>query len=216
MSYYKLSDQLWLSDSLNWEKIIVYVTSDWTILSFLFQSSFINHHIFLDYISKLSYIDIFLVNSNLNTFQILYYSLMNDFALELLIILLPINNIFQTEYQDICTTLLLLTPELNILLNEYALYYYTTNIINYTPIAVFDSYTNNMNYYYSEGIIYFMMFWLYVWFIIYFFTIVILLKWSNFLNIHFVRFYYYFFNISKETRIQFEAVLQSMLFFLFY
>jgi len=87
---------------------------------------------------------------------------MNDMLLELLVVVLPLNNILQTEYQEIYTTILLLTPELSILLTEYTINYYTNTVLNYLPTAMFDSYTNNMNYYYSEGIIYFLMFWVYI------------------------------------------------------
>jgi hypothetical protein len=72
------------------------------------------------------------------------------------------NNLFQNDYQDLFSTLLLLAPELSTMLNEYILVYYTNSAINYLPVAIFDSYINNMNYYYSEGIVYFMMFWFYV------------------------------------------------------
>lgn len=218
MSAYKSSDQMWLSDSLNWEKTSILVSSDWSLASFLFQSSFINQHLALDHISKLSHLDTILVKANSNTtsVQTLYSAAMNDLMLETSTLSLPTMNLLQTEYQESFSTLMLLAPELSSMLSDYVLTYYTNSIINFLPSAVFDSYTNNMNYYFSEGVLHFMMFWLYVWFVVYFFTTTISLKWSSPLGSHFMRFYYYFFSISRETRIQFEAVMQSMLFFLFY
>ena len=44
----------------------------------------------------------------------------------------------------------------------------------------------------------------------------ILLKWSKFNWSYFLRIYGYIFSISKEIRIQFESVLQSGIFFIFY
>ena len=81
---------------------------------------------------------------------------------------------------------------------------------------MFDSYTNNLNYYPSEGLISFMLFGLYVWFLVYFFTTNLSLKWSQPVSAHFVRFYYYFFSMSREIRVQLEAVMQTILFILLY
>jgi len=218
MSTYKSSDQMWLSDSLNWEKTLSLVSADWSIASFLFQSSFINQHLSLDHISKLSHLDSLLIKANSNTtdVQLLYSSNMNDLILETSILSLPTMNLLQTEYQEVFSTLTLLAPELSSMLSDYVLTYYTNSVINFLPSAVFDSYTNNMNYYFSDGVLHFMMFWLYIWFVVYFFTTTVTLKWSTSAGSHFARFYYYFFSISRETRIQFEAVAQSMLFFLLY
>jgi len=218
MSTYKSSDQMWLSDALNWEKTSILVSSDWSLASFLFQSSFINQHLAIDHISKLSHLDTMLIkaNSNSNDIQTLYSSVMNDLILETSTLSLPTMNLLQTEYQESFSTLMLLAPELSTMISDYALSYYTNSVINFLPSAVFDSYTNNMNYYFSEGVLHFMMFWLYAWFIVYFFATSLSLKWSTPAGSHFMRFYYYFFSISRETRIQFEAVMQSMLFFLFY
>ena len=138
---------------------------------------------------------------------------MNDLILETSILSLPTMNLLQTEYQEVFSTLTLLAPELSSMLSDYVLTYYTNSVINFLPSAVFDSYTNNMNYYFSDGVLHFMMFWLYIWFVVYFFTTTVTLKWSTSAGSHFARFYYYFFSISRETRIQFEAVAQSMLFF---
>ena len=218
MSTYKASDQMWLSDSLNWEKTSILVSSDWSLASFLFQSSFINQHLSVDHVSKLSHLDVTLIkaNSNSTSIQTLYTSFMDDLILEIFTFSLPTINLLQTEYQEIFSTLILVAPELSLMLSDYVFAYYTNSVINYLPSAVFDSYTNNLNFYFSEGVLHFMMFWFFVWFVIYFFTTNLSLKWSLPAGSHFMRFYYYFFSISRETRIQFEAVMQSMLFFLFY
>jgi hypothetical protein len=97
-------------------------------------------------------------NSKSSLSQIFYNSFINDLMLETLNLSLPMVNLLQSEYQELFTTTLLLAPELTILLNEYSLVYYSNSVINYLPTAIFDSYTNNMNYYFSEGIIYFMLF----------------------------------------------------------
>jgi hypothetical protein len=136
------------------------VSSDWSLASFLFQSSFINQHLAIDHISKLSHLDTMLIkaNSNTNDIQTLYSSVMNDLILETSTLSLPTMNLLQTEYQESFSTLMLLAPELSTMISDYALTYYTNSVINFLPSAVFDSYTNNMNYYFSEGVLHFMMF----------------------------------------------------------
>ena len=42
VSTYKSSNQMWLTDSLNWEKTSSLITMDWSLPSFITQSSFVN------------------------------------------------------------------------------------------------------------------------------------------------------------------------------
>jgi len=218
MSTYKASDQMWLSDSLNWEKTSALATSDWTLTSFLFQSSFLNQHFLIDNISKFSHLDAILIytNSKANTIQTLYTSLMNDLIIQTNTCFLPLSPLLQSEYQETFSTTLIVAPELSIMFNDYLSSYFLASTFNNTPSAVFDSYINNVNYYPSEGVIHYMLFALYAWFLVYFFTSTISLKWSTPLGIHFLRWYYYFFSMSRELRIQLEVVFQLFLFFLLY
>jgi hypothetical protein len=218
MSTYKASDQMWLSDSLNWEKTSNLATADWTLTSFLFQSSFINQHFIIDSISKFSHLDAILIytNSKASTIQTLYTSFMNDLIIQTNTCFLPLSPLLQSEYQEVFSTTLIIAPELSIMFNDYLTSYFLASSFNNTPAAVFDSYINNLNYYPSEGIIHFMLFFLYAWFLVYFFTSTISLKWSTPLGVYFLRFYYYFYSISRETRIQLEAVFQTFVFFLLY
>jgi len=61
---YKYTDQTWLVDSLNWEKISNIALSDYSLVSFLYNSSFINQHFIIDYISKISFLDVILIGTN--------------------------------------------------------------------------------------------------------------------------------------------------------
>jgi hypothetical protein len=221
MSTYTLTDQMWLSDVLNWEKTSTLITFDWSILSFLFQSSFLSQYFFLDHPTKISNLDIILIQSNIkvshtNASQLLYDSLMYDSVILLNTQSLAISTLFQTEYQEPFNVILVIAPELVNAFTEYFLTYIMSSTLNFTPSVVFDAYTNNLNFFYGEGCVHFFLFFLYVYFIIYFFSTLILLKWANFSNSHFLRFYYFFYSLSKETRIQFEAVTQTMVFFLIY
>lgn len=132
----------------------------------------------MDCLSKLSYLDYLLLNSNikLKHSQILYESFLNDILINLNIYFLLFSSIFQSEYQEILSSVILIIPELILVFNEYYNIYYMAIIINKLPSPVFDTYVNNLNFYYSEGIIYFFLFFIFIFFIIYFFTIIISFK----------------------------------------
>jgi hypothetical protein len=102
------------------------------------------------------------------------------------------------------------------LFSEYINLFILNNSVNNSPSIVFDFYLSNLNFFYGEGCIQLFLFFIYIYFIIYIFTTSFLLKWVNFTVSHFYRFYYYFYSLSKETRIQFEAITQTMVFFLIY
>ena len=218
MSTYTLSDQIWLSDSLNWEKTSVLATFDWSIFSFLFQSSFLSNYVFSDFILKLSTLDAMLIHLNvqIRTPQFLYDSFVYDVILFLNLYYLPFSTLILSGYQEHVSSVLILSPELFFLFTEYLNSFIVYSLINNSPSAVFDSYLNNLNFFYGEGCVQLFFFFIYVYFIVYIFTTVFLLKWVNFFTTHFWRFYYYFYSISKETRIQFEAVTQTMVFFIIY
>jgi len=82
----------------------------------------------------------------------------------------------QSEYQEVFNTTLLIAPELALVLEDYVSTYKLASTLHNLPAAVFDSYTHNVNYYPSEGLVGFMLFGLYVWFIAYFFTTILLIS----------------------------------------
>jgi len=141
---------------------------------------------------------------------------MHDMILSTSTCYLPLSPMFQSEYQEVFSTALLVTPELSLALTDYATSYLSSAAFSVSPAAVFDSYTNNLNFYPSEGTIHFMLFAMYVWFLVYFVTTVISLKWTVPVGAYFTRVYYYFFSVSKELRMQLESVFQTMLFILLY
>jgi len=129
---------------------------------------------------------------------------------------MPLSTLLVSEYQEPISTVLILSPELCFLFYEYLNTFFLFFILNNNPSITFDLYLNNLNFYYGEGCIQLFLFFLYVYFITYIFMTIFVLKWLNFFLSHFLRAYYYFYSISKETRIQFEAVTQTMVFYLIY
>ena len=215
---YKYTDQTWLVDSLNWEKMSTVAFHDYSLLSFFYNSSFINQHLTTDYTTKLSYLDIMLISTNAWNFNVsvLYNSFICDTYLTFSVKYLSILPIFTSAYQDIFNLILLFSPELVLAFSDYFQVYYNFIFLNANVSACFDSYTNNLNYNFSEGIISFFMFFFFSWFILYFFFLNSSLKWVNLHSSHLVRIYIYFYSLSRETRVQFEAVIQTAIFFIFY
>lgn len=192
--------------------------SDFSFLSFLSNSFFVNTHFLLDSITKFSQLDLILLLSNSSSlsFKTLLVSFMLDLNLELTNVYLMELSLFSSNYQDVFGLVTILSPELIMAFSDYFSLCFGEAKFNYMPVAVFDSYTNNLNYSLITSNSYFILYFLYVWFILYFFILSNTLRWSiNFSN-HSLRFHYFFNSISKETRIQFEALLHTMVFFMFY
>ena len=124
--------------------------------------------------------------------------------------------LFSSFYQDIYALTLLFSPELTLAFNDYFNFLDNYTLNNGIVSSYFDSYVSNMNYNFGDGILFFFLFFLFSWFLTYFFISSLFFKWStNYFN-HLIRFYLYFFSMSRETRLQFESVIQTAVFFIFY
>jgi hypothetical protein len=133
---------------------------------------------FSDFIVKLSTLDAMLIHLNTKTRspQFLYDSFIYDIVLFLNIYYLPFSTLILSGYQEHVSSVLVLAPELAFLFTEYINNYVFFSVINNSPSAVFDSYLNNLNFFYGEGCVQFFLFFLYVYFIIYIFATIFLLK----------------------------------------
>ena len=218
MQKYKSTDQSWLVDSLNWDRFTIFSLQESTIISFLTNSSFLNHHLMVDSSTKLSYLDVLLIASSGRNYDAatLYHSFLHDTYLIFVLRYFNILPSFISNYQDLFTMSLIFTPELILAFNEYFNSFYNFFFLNSVAVACFDSYTINMIYSIQEGLSSVFLFFLFSWFIIYFFLSSISLLWSKLHAGQFVRSYLYFFSLSREVRIQFEATTQTAIFFVLY
>jgi hypothetical protein len=133
---------------------------------------------FTDFVLKLSTLDAMLIhiNTKIRTPQFLYDSFVYDTILFLNVYYLPFSTLVLSTYQEHVSSVLILAPELSFLFMEYINNYVLFSLINNSPSAVFDSYTNNFNFFFGEGCVQLFLFFIYVYFIIYIFTTVFLLK----------------------------------------
>ena len=160
MSTYVSSEQLWVNDCLNWEKISTIALSDTSFLSFLYNSSFISHHLLTDSLTKFSTLDFALIMSNNfhMSFQTLFLSFLLDIHTDFFNLYLPYIPLFTSSYQDSSSMVLLLSPDLILAFKEFYSTYFFESAINFLPAAVFDSFVNNLTYHVCDGVINFFMF----------------------------------------------------------
>lgn len=185
---------------------------------FTVQSSFINQHLLFDTTSKFSYLDTILLTGQVNALnpQTLYLSFIYDAVTQVMIFFTPMSSILQVEYQEATSTAILIAPELTTVFTDYTLTYYSNRVYQVVPTILFDSFFENTNFFHTNSTLPFLLFIGYIWFLVYLTTFSVLLKYSTGLNVYLTRLYYYFYSMSIEIRFQFEALFQTMLFFLLY
>jgi len=211
-------DTFWLDDALNWEEVFNLTLSDLTIYNFLVTPFFFSSYLFTDSFVKLSFLDlIFILETNKTIYSREFYDLfMWDVTSIIQNKFLSLQFLFYTDYQDFLVIILHYSPELSLALLDYINIYWTNSISHYTPSIVFDLFNDSLNATFSEFTEYLILFFFFFWLIIFFINVFHLIKWNNALEIYMVRYYYYLYAIAKETRLQFEATLQTFFFFLFY
>jgi len=215
---YLSNDSLWLEESLNWEDAFDLVLSDFTIYSFLTTPFFLNSHFFLDSFTKLSFLDILLlVETNKTTYS---RELFDLFIWDLTSLIynkfLPLQFLFYTDYQDFIMIALYYSPELMLAITDYINTYWVSSALNHTPAVVYDLFSDSANSAISEFVEYFILFFSFIWAVILFANIFQLVKWNNPLEAYFIRIFNYLHSTSRETRVQFEAMLMVFFFFFFY
>ena len=132
---------------------------------FFNQSSFINQHITTTILTKTTYLDTLLVSTNLNynnSLKTLYMGFTEDLSTQTVTYFLPFNFLLQCEYQDPLSVVLLLTPELTLMMNEYLYDYSTAANFIVNIVSVLDSYTSNTGFSFDLNPLYFVFFALFV------------------------------------------------------
>jgi hypothetical protein len=102
-----------------------------------------------------------LIKGNLQKTHTLYNAFLDDILTSLINNNFTLFYSFQSDYQDIFSSLKLIAPELNIMFDSFINSYFLQKTLHVNPVALFDSFNNNLNFYSSEGTIYFLLFTLY-------------------------------------------------------
>lgn len=212
------NDSLFLENALNWEDAFHVALSDLTIYSFLSTPFFTNSHFFLDSFTKLSFIDIvFMSESNKSKYtRELYDFFIWDIASSIFNKYFPTQFFFYTDYQDYISILLQYSPELIMVLEDYINIHWLSKVLSSTPSSVFDVFNDNSISAINDFLEYSLLFFIFVFLVIFLINLFGLSKWSNSTESYFARFAYYAYSLAKETRLQFEAMIQTLFFFIFY
>lgn len=212
------NDSLWLEDALNWEEVFDLVLTDFTIYNFLTTPFFFNSYLFVDSFTKLSFLDIiFMFETNKTLYsKELYDYLMWDLASTISTKFLPAQFLFYTDYQDFISLMLHYSPELLMAFTDYYETYWSNFSMNYTPSAVYDIFNDSLNTAISEFIENILLFFIFAWLTVIFLSVFQVLKWNNPLEIYINRLLHWLYSISKDSRVQFESLLQTFFFFVFY
>jgi hypothetical protein len=160
ISTYKSNEQLWLIDSLNWEKVSNIVYSETSLLSYFFNLFFSSNHLITDYIVNITHLDILHILSSSTEAEKtkLFYYFFMDLDLLLNQISPFLLNLLNFDYQNISALNLLINPELYLVLYDYYTNYYFSNTIFSKPVAVYDSYINNISFLSTNGALNFYFF----------------------------------------------------------
>lgn len=138
--------------------------SDYSLVSFIYNSSFVNQHFITDSINKLSFLDITLLhNINQNSSVLVFFNaFISDLCLSFDITNISVLPLFSSVYQDTFNLILLFSPELVMSFSDYFYVYYFNSSIFYNVSSCFDSYTSNLNFNFNENLISLFMFFFFV------------------------------------------------------
>lgn len=212
------NDLIWLENSLNWEEAFDLILSEITLYNFLLTPFFFNSHFFLDSFVKISFLDImFITETNKTTFsKELYDVFIWDYIMLFSVKFFNLQFLFYTDYQDFLLLLTFYSPELILALSDYIEFYWLKSVFNYTPAIVFDSFHDSITSSISEFVENLVMFFFFIWVIVIMVNVFNFFKWHNSLETYFLRIINYLYNVAKESRAQFESILQTFFFFIFY
>lgn len=215
---YLSNDSLWFEDTLNWDETFDLIGYDFMPIASLFAANFINEQFFINMVVKFSSLDVILLLEIQKTLM-----LQKLFLLYLFDICFPLQNkltfvsfFFYSDYQDSTVMFLYFSPELILALESFVNVFWENSVFATACAASFDIFADSNMTVVSEFLSYFFLFYLFIWFIILFVNFLNLFKISNPLEIPYLRFVFYLNSLSKETRIQTEAVFQLTILVLFY
>lgn len=195
----------------------MYAVDLWPFL-FLISGAFLNAHISLDGWSKISSLDFLLLKEVFvaKSASLIYDYMCFDINSFLQTNFFILNFLFLTDYQNFVLFLVHHSPELLFGLIDFITVYWLGSTFSFSPSSLFDTFMDLPNPLSSSFVEYFMFFTLYFFFVIYFLGNFRIKKWNKLLEVYLVRIYCYSFTISREARLQFEAMLLLLFLFIFY
>lgn len=209
---------LWLEDSINWDSSFDLAISEYSILNIFTAAVFYNTHHFLDWLVKLSTMDLFFINEvdEASSSRLLFFCIARDLSnsTTTLNFLLPL--LFHSDYQDLTVTTLHYAPELVLGSHDFTVAHVASASASTAPSAVFDTYQDSTSTTQSEFLEYFTALNIYCALIVLISSASRLVSLANDSTAQITRAYLYLYSMSLEVRFQFEAALQVFFFVFLY
>ncbi len=177
-----------------------------------------NVHHFLDWLVKLSTLDIFFINEvdKTSCSRVLFVALVLDLtgSTAILNFLLPL--LFHSDYQDLSVTTLHYAPEVALATHDFTVSHVSSAAASVAPSAVFDTYQDATPTTQSEFLEHLFGLNGFVMLVVLMGNISRLTALANDTTSQLTRVYMYLYSMSVEVRFQFEAALQVFFFVFLY
>lgn len=210
------NDAFWLEDVISWDESFELFLSEFNLFFFLTSPFFVNANFFLESFIKMSFMDIVFFTKNdsyyasKELFEFVVWDIMTSYGLDSFFQ----STIYSTSYQDTITILVKNSPELVLALDDFIDTYFINSFFHRAASAIFDSIVDSGFVSIDELLKYGLMFLFFAW------ATCILLSEArvqsifNSIQSTIVKVEIYFFAMSRDLRVSFEAIL--ILFFLLF
>ena len=212
------TDMLWLDDSLNWDNAFELLASEYSLVDALATSFFLSAHYFIDWLVKLSGLDIIVLWGENNQLPIadFFLLLVRDYADNFSNLSFSIPFLFYADYQDWIATVLYYSPELIFALHDFIAYLIGDIMALKLPSSLFDSYQDSTGLNNAEFLDYLGSFLPFLVYTLLILTSTRLVTVTNTNDAYPLRGLFYLSSVSTETRFQFESGVQTVFFLIMY
>ena len=210
------NDSFWLEDVISWDESFELFLSEYNIFFLLTSPFFVNAHFFLDSLVKMSFLDIILFTesdsfqSSREFFDFVIWDLISSFNINFFFH----NSIYCTNNQDLIVVIVHNSPELILAFEDFFKTYWLNSSINRVSSALFDVLSDSINFSIDELVKYILMFISFIWIYCLVLSDVRVQSILSFMQTVMIKLESFLFSWSRDTRMQYEAVL--IIFFLFF
>ena len=213
------TDMLWLEDSTNWDDAFELITSEYNVFGLFTGAFFLNTHHFLDWIVKLSTLDLIFINEanvSHNRVGVLFTGLIWDTSLTFTSSLFFLPSLFYSDFQDLVTTITFYAPELILGMKDSISAYWLNPAVSYAPSASFDVYQDLTGTANSEFMDYLAAFLPFIGYVLALVTVVRLVSLAKSNDAYLSRAFYYLYAVAMVVRFQFEAAIHTFFYVFLY
>ena len=218
LNSYLDNESLWVEDSISWDTVFHLAATDYSTLAFLTNPVFLFTFVLFDEVLSCSFYDLLFIRDSeeRKKSKEFFELLMWDLSVFLDTNILPSQFFFYMNQQDLIVIILHQSPELSLALLELKKSYWFNFLINLIPASCFEVFSDPAMDLLSEALNYAIAFILFAWGVLFFMEILRILKWNNLIEVYLVRFHSFLFSLSRENRLQLEAVLTTIFIFVLY